>query len=253
MYQNGNAAAMITYDSGADGHYISKRDRKLVGLPILRPSTKRVAVANGETSTAKHVTKLPFKHLSAKASQVDSFDEFPSSLMSVGKLSDNGTVSIFTKDGVTVHKEQDVLITCQGNPILIGIQDEHGRYRIPSLIQQRGQWQPCKPSKKAGQTLRQANSVYDLLSIKQAIKWMHAICGYPVKSTWIKAVKAGNFVGWLLLTEKNINKYYPKTDETPKGHMNQQHKNVRSTKKPFEVYNVAAALQGKKVKDIFIN
>jgi hypothetical protein len=48
----------------------------------------------------------------------------PSSLMSVGKLSDNGTISIFTKDGVTVHKEQDVLITCQGDPILIGIQDE---------------------------------------------------------------------------------------------------------------------------------
>ena len=69
---------------------------------------------------------------------------------------------------------------------------------------------------------RQANSVYDLPSIKQAIKWMHAVCGYPVKSTWCKAAKAGNFVGWPLLTEKNINKYYPETDETPKGHMNRQ-------------------------------
>jgi hypothetical protein len=60
---------------------------QLVGLPILRPSTKQVAVANGETSTAK----LPFKNVLAKATQADSFDEFPSSLMSVGKLSDDGT------------------------------------------------------------------------------------------------------------------------------------------------------------------
>jgi len=82
---------------------------------------------------------------------------------------------------------------------------------------------------------------------------MHAVCGYPVKTTWSKAAKAGNFVGWPLLTEKNINKYYPETDETPKGHMNQQRKNVRSTKTPFEVCNTAAALQGKKMKDIFVS
>jgi antitoxin (DNA-binding transcriptional repressor) of toxin-antitoxin stability system len=208
-------------------------------------------VANGNVCRAKYVTKLPFSKLSAKATQADSFEDFPSSLMSVGQVSDDGTVSIFHKDGVTVHKEEDVLITCHGKPILIGIRDKHGRYRIP-LMQQKGQGQPRKPSKKARQTLRQANSVYDLPSIEQAIKWMHAVCGYPVKSTWMKAVKVGNFVGWPLLTETNISKYYPETDETPKGHMNQQRKNVRSTKKPFEQCNVAAALRGKKVKDIFM-
>ena len=108
--------------------------------------------------------------------------------MSVGKRSDGGFISIFTKDGVTVHKEQDVLITYKGKPILIGIHDSKGRYCIP-LMQQRGHWQPRRPSKKARQTLRQANSVYDLPSIEHAIKWMYAVCGYPVKTTWIKAVK----------------------------------------------------------------
>ena len=109
-----------------------------------------------------------------------------------------------------------------------------------------------KAIQEARHALRQANSVYDLPSIEQAIKWMHALCGYPVKTTWSKAAKAGNFVGWPLLTEKNINKYYPETDETPKGHMNQQRKNVRSTKTPFETCNAAAALRGKKMKDIFV-
>ena len=61
--------------------------------------------------------------------------------MSVGNSTDDGTISIFTKDGVTVHKEQDVLIKCKGKPILIGARDDQGRYRIP-LLQQKGQWQP---------------------------------------------------------------------------------------------------------------
>jgi hypothetical protein len=47
---------MITYDSRADGHYISKKDQRKAGLPILRPSTRKVGVANGGTSNAKYVT-----------------------------------------------------------------------------------------------------------------------------------------------------------------------------------------------------
>jgi hypothetical protein len=78
--------------------------------------------------------------------------------------------------------------------------------------------------------LRQANSVYDLPSTEQAINWMHAVYEYPVKSTWLKAIKAGNYIGWPMLTERNVNKYYPETSEMPKGHMNQMRKNVDSTK-----------------------
>jgi hypothetical protein len=60
------------------------------------------------------------------------------SLMSVGKTANEGTVSVFTKDSINVFKEEDVLITCKGKPILIGVRDGHGQYQIP-LMQQRGQ------------------------------------------------------------------------------------------------------------------
>ena len=241
---------MVEYDSGADGHYISEKDRRIAGLPILRASTKRVGVANGGKSKATHVTQLPFRKLSAKATEADTFKDFTSSLMSVGKTADDGTISVFTKEGVTVHKEEDVLITCKGEPILIGVRDKHGRYRIP-LVQQRGQWQPRRPSKQARKALRQANSVYDLPSTEQAIKWMHAVCGYPVKSTWLKAVKAGNYVGWPMLTERNVQKYYPETSETAKGHMNQTRKNVRSTRSKMETCDTSQ-LRGKKMRDVYI-
>ncbi len=81
-------------------------------------------MANGGVSQEKIVTQLPFKDLSAKAKQADTFQDFPSSLMSIGETANNGTISIFTKNGVTVHKETDILITCKGKPILIGVHDE---------------------------------------------------------------------------------------------------------------------------------
>jgi hypothetical protein len=113
LFDNIETPIMITYDSGANGHYISKKDRRKVGLPIIKKSTRQVGVANGGVSQAKFVMQLPFKALSARATPADTFQDFPSSLMSMGKTADDGTISNFTKDGVTVHKEMDVLITCK--------------------------------------------------------------------------------------------------------------------------------------------
>ena len=68
---------MITYDSGADNHYMSKAERIKLELPILRPSHKHVAVANGGTSEGKYVTQLTFPQLYTPAAEADTFEEFP--------------------------------------------------------------------------------------------------------------------------------------------------------------------------------
>ena len=227
--KNKPSVLWVTYDSGVDNHYIKEKDRRETSLPILRKSTKQVGAANGEVSRGVHQTRLPIPQLPQQATTADTFNKWSSNFMSVGKVSDANTLSIFSKYDVKAYREDDVLITCKGQPILIGKCDDRGRYRIP-LEQRKGQWRPRHPSKKAKKILRQANSVYDLPSTEEAVKWMHAVCGYPVKSTWIKAIKAGNYVGWPMLTERNVKKYYPETNETPKGHLNQARKNVRSTK-----------------------
>jgi hypothetical protein len=120
-------------------------------------------------------------------------------------------------------------------------------------MHQQGHWQPQRPSKQAQKAPQQANSVYDLPSTKQAIKWMHAVCGYLVKSTWLKAIKAGNYVGWPMLTERNVQKYYPKTIKTAKGHQNQKRKSIQSPKfkaTPLETCDTSH-LHGKKVRDVY--
>ena len=140
--------------------------------------------------------------------------------MSLGKTADDGNVFIFTKDGVTIHKEEDVLITCHKNPILIGKRDERGRYRIP-LTQDHGQWQTRRPTKAVRRQLHLEHSIYDLPSKEEAVKWIHAFWGYTFKSTYIKSIKASNYIGWPVLNKQNVAKYYPDTNETPKGPLNQ--------------------------------
>ncbi len=75
---------MLTYNSGANGHYISEHDQCKAGLPILNPSTWQVRVANGGTSNAKYITQLPFWR------QADTFQDFPTSLLSVMGLHEGG-------------------------------------------------------------------------------------------------------------------------------------------------------------------
>ena len=121
------------------------------------------------------------------------------------------------------------------------------------MTQDHGPWKPRRPTKEDKRNLQQAHSVYNLPSTEESIKWMHAVCGYPVKSTWIKTIRAGIYIRWLMLTERNVARYYPETNETPKGHLNQSRENVRSTKPkrtPLEV-PTTETLQGHKVCDIY--
>jgi hypothetical protein len=119
-YNPASTMPMITYDSGANGHYLCEVDRINAGLPIPKPSMKCIGVTNGNTSQACHVSHLPFSQLSPITVYTDSFPDFPQPLMSVGKMCGDGNISIFTQDSVFVHAEWDVLITCKGEPLLIG-------------------------------------------------------------------------------------------------------------------------------------
>jgi hypothetical protein len=66
-YNSHATTPLITFDSGADSHYLSETDRLVAGLPILRPSSRQVGVTNGSTSTARYISQLPFPQLSPNA------------------------------------------------------------------------------------------------------------------------------------------------------------------------------------------
>jgi hypothetical protein len=64
------------------------------------------------------------------------------------------------------------------------------------------------------------------VNLKQKI----GACFSPVKSTWIKAIKDGNFSSWPGLHEHTVEKHLSKSTSTAKGHLNQQRQISRTTK-----------------------
>ena len=77
---------------------------------------------------------------------------------------------------------------------------------------------------------KMVRNVYDLRSTEKVTRYPHMSQGFPVKYTLLKAVKCGNPVTFPGLTASAVNKYFPESDETQKGHMKQQRQNVSSTK-----------------------
>jgi hypothetical protein len=76
----------------------------------------------------------------------------------------------------------------------------------------------------------QCNHAHDNGNQKYLINYLHAACFSPVKSTWITAIKNGNFASWLELTEHAVEKHLSKSTSTTKCHSNQQKQNARASK-----------------------
>ena len=104
-----------------------------------------------------------------------------------------------------MHRQEDVDITYTGKPVVTGYREQTGHvfWRVPieapksalnttknfSTVERFLLSKSPKISRDelAGAT-EIAHNVYELPSIEQGIRWMHAACGYPVKSTRIKAI-----------------------------------------------------------------
>jgi hypothetical protein len=86
---------------------------------------------------------------------------------------------------------------------------------------------------EANQTFRERTlSVYNLPSKAESIKYLHAALGFPTKETLLAATRAGFLTSWPGLNVTAINKHFPESVETQKGHMKHQRQGVRSTKIP---------------------
>ena len=81
-----------------------------------------------------------------------------------------------------------------------------------------------------------AYSAYDLPSVQALVRYYHAAAGFPVRATWLDAIKAGNYESWPGLTYNNAARYCPNALPTLKGHMVQGRKGVRSTRSNREAH-----------------
>jgi hypothetical protein len=170
-----------------------------------------VNMPNGTTIQLSHTCDLLLANLPPQARKAHILPGLVhNSLISVGKLCDNGCNATFTQEQVTVSKN--------GKCVMYRSRDPRSRLWRVDLKQ------------KFEAKHAQCNHAHDNSNQKDVINYLHAACFSPVKSTWITEIKIGHFTSWPGLTEHAVEKHLSKSTSTTKVRLNQQRKNARTTK-----------------------
>ena len=163
-------------------------------------------------------------------------------------MQDTTPCSCRVENGVQVYDSNKVEVNISENSVLRGWRDHQGLWRVPIDDGE-------DVSLNNEELSEEIHNVFDLPSIEQTIRYLHASIGFPTKRTWLKAIKKGNVVGWPLVTAENVSKYFPQSEETVKGHMSHQQQGVRSTEpkeRTLEPQELDASQEvGKKERDVY--
>jgi hypothetical protein len=162
-------------------------------LPKTGTSQITVYLSDDSTLQATNKTQLPFKQLSSEAREANILPGLTKSLLSVNKMAENGYTTVFRSgdEGVMIHKKGTLTITTSKPPVLQGCKKRGAKL-----------WTVSAPV--TNNEHKEVANVYNLPSISQTIKYLHAAAGYPVEETWTKAITAGNYTTWPGLTALTV-------------------------------------------------
>jgi hypothetical protein len=222
-------SSSIVVDTGATANYIMIDTPCINVRPTQNPLQVFLVVADASHITSTHEAELDLPMLPRLARQAHLLPALqPNALLSIGQLCDHGCTAEFTSTAI--------LIKHNNIPVLQGYRDPIGLWRIP--MQHKPTQQPAHlspttvvpcPGSAHQHTI---NSTIDTRTQHgELIQYLHATCFSPTESTWIQAIKNNHFTTWpLLSTEPTVLKYFRNTPATAKGHLDQQRKNLQSTK-----------------------
>jgi hypothetical protein len=199
-------AMKLVIDSGAMSNFVPEE----MNLPRMGKSNKEPYLPDNITLQATYCTELPPNQLSTRAREADILPGLQTPMVSVNKMADEEYTTIFHpgEEGVTIHKPGTLTIAATEPPVL------HGRNAKGAKL-----WTVLADEEA---TKEQANKEYDLPSIRQTVRYLHATAGFPTEETWIKAIKAGNYNTWPTITPQVVRRHFPESNETQQGHMKRQ-------------------------------
>ena len=184
-----------------------------------KASTKTFMFPDKQTNKA--TKRMLMKHnLRPAAREMNIVPGLHSTLISVPKLADAGYTTVFSKAGAAIYDDYTTTISASNPPILdVDRCDRTGLWKLPLDDK-------TKETNMTPPTTEVINAIFDLPSARQNFLWYHAAAGFPVKESFIKAVRNGNYATWPKLTITLINKYMPDSDETAKGHLKGQRQGI---------------------------
>jgi hypothetical protein len=145
-------------------------------------------------------------------------------LLSIGQLCDHGCQAIFNASTVKIVKNSKTILKGHRTPtngmwVIQLPTNSTNTHRLPSSLA------TPLPQQAVACNATEHKTKADLIT------FLHAACFSPATLTFLQAIKAGYFTTcWPGLTPELVSKHLPKSVASIKGHLDQQHKNVRSTK-----------------------
>ena len=161
-----------------------------------------------------------------------------STLISVPKMVDKDYIVVFDKKSATTYDATTTMISASEKPVLEAPRcTSTGLWLMPLEADGNkendghlyGNIERDKTSNIGGVSERE-NTIFELPSTSQTILYHHTSAGFPVKETFLNAVRAGNYATWSGLTVAALHKYFPNSDETLKGQMKGRRQGILSTK-----------------------
>ena len=179
--QNTQATSIV--DSGATDVYFSV-DSPIVNVDLSAPKVK-VGTATGQSQQSTGTGGLNLPQLpSGFPITGHIMPGFRHNLIGVGPLCDADCTVTFTRAAV-------ILRDARGMPVLTGWRENSGP-RLWRIALQPGEENLPSMHNTTKMATLEAYSAYDLPSAEALIRYFHAAAGYPVRSTWLTAIIAGN-------------------------------------------------------------
>eukprot|EP00804_Cyclotella_cryptica_P018738 CCRYP_007224-RA/>CCRYP_007224-RA protein AED:0.34 eAED:0.32 QI:0/0/0/1/0/0/2/0/496 len=240
-------------DTGASGQYFLPQapHQHQCTRP---PTTIRTATGQPLFSTGTATINLPSIPPGTRHGHI--VPGLTHNLISISTLCDAGCTAHFTADTLTITEPADTVI-------LSGTRDMHAprlwqinlappqhslalhiaRARPTRASTTRAQPPPTHLKKTPMENLHPLHNTdpttthrvhthlrtHDLPTTRALVAFLHATAGYPVKSTWLQAIKNRFYNSWPGLTYTLVAKFCPNADATIQGHMAQPQQHIRST------------------------
>ena len=173
---------------------------------------------------ATDIMKYPSLPMGARRCDKFKDDEMADPLVSVPQLAEHGcTIVMNDKCGIIYNQDN--------TPVLIAPYDRERRaYLVP--LQENANPKLMTDIEGFTPMRHRAQSAYEVQAIPELINYYHGAAGYPVKDTWIKAIKKGHYIGWPGLTAKRVRRHLKRSPHTDNGHQHLIRQGIRSTTKP---------------------
>ena len=188
------------------------------------PSNKVFLLPTGGTAHATHLSQL-LLDVRAPANQVDIV---PSKFADAGYTAvyDKNEVNFYNSDKIHIHATsilqgyrcprtglwrvplQKIIRNINADTLILdspcGMKSRNTRYIVPSTETVRDHL--TASIERDQHTIL---NVYELPSIEQTIRYLHAAAGFPTKTTWLAAIRQGNYNTWPLVMVSNVHKHFP--------------------------------------------